>query len=115
SAFPSFAAPTPATEPTPAARFPFLRRRRSACEWRRLGPYLADPIRTKRSPVETWRQSLRSSCHFFRLQKLPQALQFAGFNTLVFENIQDQQLVRVLEEPRHQVPDFRTRRFFALH
>ena len=45
--------------------------------------------------------------------RVAEAVKFVGLDTLVFENIQDQQLVRIFEEPGHEMSDFRSRSFFA--
>src|SRR5208282_533886 len=48
-------------------------------------------------------------------QHLPQTIDFLLLNTLIFEEVQDQLLLRILEKAAHQMPNLRALRFLLAH
>src|ERR1700722_4712051 len=122
--------PEPAAQPRSATRETTPRSaspssdvaKRAAIPTQKLRPAVpraehSKSARPKFAPDFEARRSAReaSSSALTPIQHLPQALDFLGINSPVFQQVQNQLFVRIFKKAPHQMPDLRPRSLFLRH
>src|SRR5208282_1357208 len=103
-------AATPTQKPRPTS----LRAARSECAQSISAPRSAEikiKIKMKIGTKLGMKTKIASSFRIPLNQHLPQTIDFLLPNTLIFQEVQDQLLLRVLKKTAHQMPNLRALRF----